>query len=171
MGMADRFCPHTIMSRGNRIEVGEKLVSRSAQALLAAAVAASILAAGALPGTSESELEAPLLIAPAPGSSFTAGAPIVFQVRTFPNDSLLLLTVSRSAARSDCGTIGGDVTTKLFKSTGDNSLYQSAPTPTAGGWMDTPGTSVRAYEARCWNRARKAGVFVPPLNIAGSRPG
>ena len=64
--MADRFCPHTIMSRGNRIEVGEKLVSRFAQALLAAAVAALILAAGTLPGTSESELEPPHLVAPVP---------------------------------------------------------------------------------------------------------
>lgn len=146
-------------------------MSRFAQALLAAAVAALMLAAGALPGTSKSELEAPLLVAPAPGAAFTAGTPIVFQVRTFPNDSLLLLTVSRSATRSDCGTIGGDVTTKFFKSTADNSLYQSAPTPTAGVWMDTPGTSVRAYEARCWNRARKAGVFVPLLKLAGSRPG
>lgn len=115
-------------------------MSRLAQALLAAAVAALILATGALPGTSESELETPLLVAPAQGASVIGGTPIVFQVRTFPDDRWLVLNVSRSATRSACGAIDDDVSMKYFSPTADSSLYQAAPTLTKGGWMETPGT-------------------------------
>jgi hypothetical protein len=120
--------------------MGEKAGSRFVQALLVVAVAALVLAAGALPETTGSELEAPLLVAPAQGASFAGGTAIVFQVRTYPDDSQLLLNVSRSAAKSDCGTIGGEIAMKFLKPTSDGSLYQAAPTPVAGGWMDTPGT-------------------------------
>ncbi len=115
-------------------------MSRFAQALLAAAAAALVLAAGASPGTSGSELETPLLVAPTQSASFAGGTPIVFQVRTHADDGQLILTVSRSAAQSDCGAIGSDVTMKFFKPTADSSLYQAAPSATVGGWMETPGT-------------------------------
>lgn len=115
-------------------------MSRFAQALLAAVAASLILVAGASSRAMESAPGPPALLSPAPGSSFTGGTPIVFQVQTVADDSLLMLHVSRSPALSACGVIGSEVVGKMFSSTSDPSVYRAAPTYLVGGWMDTPGT-------------------------------
>jgi hypothetical protein len=69
-------------------------ISCFAQALLAAAAASLILAAGAASRTAQTVYDAPVLVSPVPGSSFAGGTPIVFQIRATPDDSLMQLVGS-----------------------------------------------------------------------------